>query len=321
MNKVAWGVHSTGRIAHQFAQDIAHVKHTSIAGAYSRTKRNAQSFAREYDVPTVYDSYAQMLEDPTINAVYIASPHTLHLQNVVDAVRAGKAVLCEKPLVTSVSECQHLIDQTRDTSGYVMEAMWTYFLPAIRKAMSWFEEGRIGQLVHIKADFGYPQRPYSPERREYDASLAGGAALEMGIYPVALAWLFLKRQPDSIQLLSKHAPNGVEDDVSALFDYGDCVATLGTSFRTKLQNWAYIIGENGYIAIPDFWRATSCHLYELDTCVASFDDGRTTLGLNYETQSVVDDLLAGRRESPVMPLSASLAFQTTLENLRAPRPG
>jgi predicted dehydrogenase len=201
-----------------------------------------------------------------------------------------------------------------------MEAMWTYFLPAIQKAREWVEQGRIGRLRQVKADFGYPLLPFDPDRREYNAELAGGCLLEMGIYPVALAWLFMQRDPVDIQVTAHKAPNGVEDDVAMLFDYGDesdgAVATLGTSFRSKLQNWAYVIGEEGYIAIPDFWRASECSLYQLDTRVDHFDDGRKSLGFNYETVAANEDIIAGRQQNSLVSWANTIRFQEHMERVK-----
>ncbi len=317
MSGIRWGVISTGRIAHQFAQDMAHVEGGRIVAATSRTVTNAQAFAEEHKVETVYATVEALLADGDIDAVYVATPHTVHLENSLAAVAAGKAVLCEKPITTCTADAERIAQAARDSSVYVMEAMWTWFLPAIRTALEWIEAGRIGRLEQIKVDFGFPKRPYSPDMRVYDARLGGGVLLEMGIYPVALSWLLMRRQPEALHVVSRHAPNGVEDDVNAILDYGDVVATIGTSFRCKLQNWAYLIGEDGYIAIPDFWRAPECRLYELDTLKDKFEDGRESIGLNFETQAVVDDLLAGKTESSIVSLNDSIEFQRTMESIRA----
>lgn len=315
MNEMKWGVLSTGRIAEQFARDMQAVSGATILGATSRTLKNAKAYAQRHGLPKVYSDTNEMLGDPHIDAIYIATPHTLHVQNTLDAIAAGKHVLCEKPIAISPAELTGLIDTARASSVYVMEAMWTWFLPAIRMATQWVNEGRIGKLVQIKADFGYPQRPYSPEMRVYNKDLGGGCMLDMGIYPVALLWHFLRRDPLSIQAVGRHAPNGVEDDVAVLLDYGDCTATIATSFRTKLNNWAYLIGEDGYITIPDFWCARECLLYEIDTLREHFKDKRTTIGLNFETQAMIDDIRNGKTESDVVTLDDSMQFQRTIERI------
>ena len=316
MRKIRWGILSTGRIAHQFAQDFPYVPNGELVAVGSRATASAAAFAEQYQIPHAHGSYQALFADPDVDAVYIATPHTLHYQNTLDAFEAGKAVLCEKPFTTTPEACRSLIRQARATDAYVMEAMWTYFLPAIRKARDWVDQGRIGPIKHIKADFGYPL-PYDPLRREYHAGLAGGALLEMGIYPVALAWLFMQADPQGIEVVARRAPNGVEDDVVMLFTYPGAVATLATSFRCKLQNWAYIIGADGYIAIPDFWRANQCSLYRLDERIDHYQDNRRSLGFNYETVAVNDDLLQEKPQSSVVSWADSLKFQEHMARVRA----
>ena len=319
-NRTRWGILSTGRITHQFVQDFNHVSNGEVVAVASRSRESAEAFAAQYNIPRAYDAYPKMLDDPEVDAVYIATPHTMHYQNTMDAISARKHVLCEKPFTVNVEESRQLFHIANQSSVFVMEAMWTFFLPAIRKAREWVEKGRIGKLRQVKADFGYPLLPFDPGRREYNAGFAGGCLLEMGIYPVALAWLFVQKDPDDIQVVARSAPNGVEDEVSMLFDYGGkddgIVAVLGTSFRSKLQNWAYIIGEEGYIAIPDFWRASECSLFHLDSRIDHFEDGRKSLGFNYETVAANEDIQAGRQQNATMPWSNTIRFQQHMERVR-----
>ena len=315
MQKIRWGIISTGRIADWFVRDFHLVADAELVAVASRSDSSAREFASRHGIPRTYGSYEALLEDPEIDVVYIGTPHTSHLGNATAALKAGKAVLCEKPLTINSAECELLIERANAADRYLMEAMWTFFLPAIRRAQEWVQLGRIGTVRHVKADFGYPL-VFDPERREYNPALGGGALLEMGIYPIALAWLFTKRDPIEIQVFARHAPNGVEDDVGFLFDYGDATATLGTSFRCKLPNVAYIIGDEGYIAIPDFWRARECSLYRLDECIEHFADGRVSQGFDYEATAVTRDLLAGRRQSETVPLAHSLKFQQHLTRVR-----
>jgi len=316
MSRVRWGIVGAGRIAHTFAKDMSATADGMLQSVAARSSDSAREFADQYGIPNSYGGYEALYADPEVDAVYVATPHTLHLQNAGDALRAGKAVLCEKPITVNAAECQALIDIASESASYLMEAMWTWFLPAIRKAKEWVDAGRIGNIVQIKADFGYPQ-VYAADKREYNAELAGGCLLEMGVYPVALAALFADRDPVDISVVSRHAPNGVEDDVAALFNYDDFVATLGTSFRAKLQNWAYIIGEEGYIAIPDFWRAGECSLYHLDTRIDHFDDARSGLGFSYEAVAAGDDILAGRQQNTTMPWGNTIRFQEHMERVKS----
>ena len=320
MEKVRWGIVSTGRITHQFVRDFNFVPNGEVVAVASRSQESADAFARQYGIPRAYEGYERLLEDGEVDAVYVATPHTMHFQNTVDAITAGKHVLCEKPFTISPGESEQLFEVAGRSSVFVMEALWTYFLPAIQKAREWVQQGRIGKLRQVKADFGFPKLPFDPDQREYNADLAGGCLLEMGIYPVALAWLFMQQDPVEMQVVAHKAPNGVEDDVVMVFDYGEdsegAVATLGTSFRSKLQNWAYIIGEEAYIAIPDFWRAGECSLYALDTRIDHFDDGRTSLGFDYETIASNEDILAGRQQNSIMPWDTTVRLQQHMARVR-----
>lgn len=321
MEKVRWGIVSTGRITHQFVRDFKFVPNGEVVAVASRSQESADAFARQYGIPRAYEGYERLLEDDEVDAVYVATPHTMHFQNTADAIAAEKHVLCEKPFTINPMESQELFETANRSSVFVMEAMWTYFLPAIQTAREWVQQGRIGQLRQVKADFGFPKLPFDPDQREYNADLAGGCLLEMGIYPVALAWLFMQKDPVEIQAVAHKAPNGVEDDLVMVFDYGEdsegAVATLGTSFRSKLQNWAYIIGEEAYIAIPDFWHASKCSLFGLDARIDHFDDGRTSLGFNYETIASNEDILSGRQQNTIMPWETTLRLQQHMASVRA----
>lgn len=199
--------------------------------------------------------------------------------------------------------------------------MWTWFLPAIRKALEWVDQGRIGPLRQVKADFGYPLLPYDPERREYKAELAGGCLLEMGIYPVALARLFTQRDPESMQVAAHLAPNGVEDEVSVLYDYGadsdSLRGVLGTSYRSKLPNSAWIIGEEAHIAIPDFWRAQRCSLFTLDECVDRFEDKRRGRGFEFEIMAANADIRDGRQQNAIMSWDETICLQEHMARIKA----
>jgi predicted dehydrogenase len=318
--RVRWGIISTGRIAHQFAQDFRFVPNGELVAVASRSGFQAEAFAETYGIPRAYAGYELMLEDPEVDAVYVATPHTLHYGNSKDAIRAGKHVLCEKPFTVGAREARNLFRLSDQSSVFIMEGMWTYFLPAIRKAMQWIKQGRIGTVRQLKADFGYPQLPYDPESREYSVDLAGGCLFDMGIYPIAMAWLVMQRDPENIQVFSHHAPNGVDDDVVMVFDYGlkggGTLATLACSFRSTLHNACHIIGEHGYIAIPDFWRAKECRLYQLDEPVDHFTDDRESIGLNFEAIAVNEDILSGLKQNVIMTWNNTIKFQEHMSRVK-----
>jgi predicted dehydrogenase len=312
---IRWGVITAGRITHTFSKDIAFCDNTEIFAVGARSIENAQAFADQYGIKHAFAGYDTIFNHPKIDAVYIASPHTLHFEQIEKAILAGKHVLCEKPIVTNIGDLKRAISLAKANNVFLMEAMWTYFLPAIQKAKAWVDGGAIGELLHVKADFGYPI-PYSPELREYDANFAGGCLLEMGIYPIAFNWLFHPQMPDSASGRQWFAPNGVEHDVSWSLEYPNSSACLHTSFRSKLPNVAVLIGTKGTIQIPDFWRATECHLYELETPIDSFTDDRQGSGFEFQIQHTCDAIRNCKTESDVVSFADSLAFQEHIELAR-----
>jgi len=316
MKQINWGIVSTGVIAEQFCQDMQFVSNGKLLAVAARKLEQAEQFSKQHNIEKAYHGYQKLFDDPDIDVVYIATPHNLHFQHAYDALIAGKSVLCEKPFTVSSNECQQLQILAKEKNLFLMEAMWTYFLPAINEAKRWVDAGRIGKIKHIKADFGYPL-PYDPERREWNAELAGGCLLEMGIYPIAIAQFFLELPLKPIAINAQMAENGVEKDVIIMAEVDDVRLTLSTSFQCKLQNWAYIIGDEGYIAIPNFWRADQCSLYKLDEQIDHFSDDRQSLGFNYEAEAVGEAILNNLVEHPKMPLNISFALQQQMEMIKA----
>lgn len=316
MEKVRWGIIGAGRIARAFAADCGRVAQAELVAVAARDRDRAVGFAETYQIPDAYGDYQSLFEADNVDAVYIATPHSHHLEQAAAAMAAGKHVLCEKPMVLNPDQYREMTRLARQHDVYLMEMMWTYFLPAIRRALAWLEAGRIGKLVRVHADFGYPIE-YDATRREYDRELGGGCLLEMGIYPVAFAWLATGRHPEAVLASGQLAGNGVEKDVSAIFEYeGGLSAFLATSFVAKLPNYAHLIGEKGWISIPDFWRAQSCYLYHLEQQVDAFHAPRDHYGFDYQIEAACVDIRHGRRANATVPWAAGLAWQQHLQQIR-----
>jgi predicted dehydrogenase len=315
MKKIKWGILGPGIIAHEFVQDFEHVTNGEVHAVASRSAARSSEFAKTYSIPNAYNNYEQLYEDPEIDAIYIATPHTFHFKQSKQALEAGKAVLCEKPLTEEPESSKKLIQFAKAQNRYLMEGMWTYFLPAIQKAQAWIEDGRIGQLWHVRSSFGYPV-PYDEQSRYYSPELAGGCLLDMGVYNVAMAQLFIGNDIQTIHSQTHRAPTGVDNDVLSQINYGEASATLHSAFRCKLHNHLYLIGEKGYIDIHDFWRARGCVLYEGENIIDSFDDQRKGNGFKYQIEAVNNDLLAGKLESAIVPHEASLGIQQVMQRIR-----
>lgn len=312
--KVNWGIVSAGRISHTFARDIEFVENANVAAVAARNLDSAKEFAQQYGIGKAYQGYDALFADPEIDAVYISTPHTHHFQHAKAALLAGKHVLCEKPITITVEQVEELATLAQQKQLFLMEAMWTYFLPAIKKAKQWIAEGRIGKLKHIKGDFGYPV-PYDPTRREWNNDLAGGCVWDMGIYPVAFNYLFNDSCDYDVQVFGRRAANGADSDVTITYDYGDKDSVLNTSFECRLPNWGFLVGTEGYIAIPDFFRASECSLHVLDDQIEHFKDARDGSGFEFEIAAASNAILAGELETAEMPLATSIELQKRLTSI------
>lgn len=316
MSKLNWGIVSAGRIAALFCQDLAFSQNSHLYAVAARTQADADKFAKQYQIDNAYQGYQRLFDDPNVDIVYIATPHNFHFQQVYDALMAGKHVLCEKPMTVTYDECQILTTLAKSKGLLLMEALWTYFLPALRQAKLWLDEGRIGQLKHVKVDFGYPI-PFNADGREYNPQLAGGCILDMGIYPLAIADYFLTSDISNLYVQANVCETGVEDDVIMIGNSDDVMVSLATSFQCRLSNYAYLIGDKGYIVIPDAFRASECHLYHLDDLVDSFSDNRQSLGYHFEADEACRLIEQGQIESQIVTHNHSLLFQSQLARVKA----
>ena len=313
--KLKWGILGPGIIAKEFAQDFAYANNAELVAVASRSMERSKAFAKEYQIPTPHEGYDDLYNDPNVDAIYIATPHSFHFEQVKKALEAGKSVLCEKPITISPDECEKLIDLSNQTEQYLIEGMWTYFLPTIKKAQEWVNEGRIGKVLHLKSSFGYPV-PYDPNGRMYNPDLAGGSLLDMGVYTVAMACMFLGEEPLSMHSIQQFSESNVDNDTIVTLAYEKGYAHLHSSFQCKLNNHTYLIGEDGYIDIPDFWRARECYLYKVEEVIEHFKDNRKGNGFEFQIEEVSNDILTDKRSPSVVTHETSLAFQKIMRQIK-----
>ncbi len=315
---IRWGILAPGRIAQQFAADLKFADQAVIQAVGSRSRERAEAFAREHDIPNVHADYESLAADPEVDIVYVATPHPQHRENVLACLREGKAVLCEKPFTMNAAEARKIIAEARERKLFLMEAMWTRYLPAPRKVKAWINEGAIGKVQMLKADFGF-RLPWNPKDRLLDKKLGGGALLDTGIYPFSFAsWVF-GRQPERIESAARLGETGVDEWYTAIFDYGDgAMASLTNAVRLPLNSEALIIGEEGKIQVPSFFSAREAKLTRLDGMEETFTDKSSGRGMQHEANEAMRCLRAGELESPVMPLDETLAIMETLDAVRKP---
>jgi predicted dehydrogenase len=310
-----WGIIGTGGIAHTFVRDLGLIDEGEAVAVGSRTEASANAFADEFDIPRRYGSYEELVADPEIDAVYVSTPHPMHHANTLLALNAGKPVLCEKPFTMNSAEARDLVATAREKGLFLMEAMWTRFLPHVVKIRELVENGALGDLVLVEADHGQ-WFPLDPEHRIFAPDLGGGALLDLGVYPVSFASMLLGT-PTRITALVDRAFTGVDGQTSMLFGYdhgAHAVLTCTSLARTATR--ACIAGTEARIEIAgDFYGLTSFDLIKRDRSVETFEFDMQWRGLRYQAIEVARCLNLGLTESPAMPLDESIAIMETMETV------
>lgn len=314
---IKWGIIGVGKIAEKFATDLKAVKNAQLhAVASSSSLERAKDFAERYDAPYFYDSYESIFQTPDLDAIYIATPHTLHAENTLLCLKHKVPVLCEKPFAMNLKQVQKMVEAARENDTFLMEAMWTRFIPAIQKTLDLIAEGCIGKVRNIQADFGF-NAPFLPEKRLLNPNLGGGALLDIGIYPAYLSLLLLG-YPSDIQAISNFGETGIDETTSFVLGYkNEATASLNCTLKARTRTEALIYGENGYIHIEGrFMEAKRITLFETDKKPMKFNFPRKTFGYNFEIEEVSQCVREGKKESSKMPLSMSVKLISLLDEIR-----
>ncbi|PZD96744.1 gfo/Idh/MocA family oxidoreductase [Paenibacillus sambharensis] len=313
---IKWGIMGPGGIARSFAADLLETPGAELAAVASRSKERADAFAQEFGAARSYDSYEAFVQDEEVDIVYIGTLHPAHKEGMLLCLRAGKAVLCEKPFTMNAQEAEEVVQAAREHNTFIMEAMWTRYLPAIVQTRAWIEEGRIGEVKMVTAEFGF-DIGWAPENRLLNKKLGGGALLDAGIYPISFASMIFGQQPSRIMSSAHIGETGVDERFTALFEYeGGQTAQLSASVRLRTANNAFIYGTAGYIHVPNFLFASSASLHTDAEEPLVFTDNRKLNGYIFEAQEAMRCLREGRKESAVMPAAETCDIMRTLDRLR-----
>lgn len=316
MTPIRWGILGPGRIAKKFAIGLQSVPDAKLVAVGSRTASRAAVFAAEFNAPYAYDSYEAMVANPEVDVVYVATPHPMHLEAALLCMKAKKAVLCEKPLTINVRDSQELIDCARREKVFLMEAMWTRFLPPIVQVRDWLARGLIGEPRMVMADFCF-RTDWNPASRALNPQLGGGALLDVGIYPLSFASMVFGGAPLKITGQCHLGETGVDEQSAMVLSYqGGALAVLTCAVRTQSPHEARIMGTEGSIYLPGFWHATEATLMLPGKETKTVTPVRIGNGYNYEAVEVGRCMRAGLMESPVMPLSETLTTMRTMDELR-----
>jgi predicted dehydrogenase len=311
-----WGIIGPGKIAHKFAQDLTAVPNARVAAVLSRNLERAKSFSEAYGANYAYDQLDEFLACPELDVVYIATPHNSHYTFTMACLRADKPVLCEKPWAMSLEQATEMVALARTRKVFLMEAIWTRFMPDTEKILSLIADGTIGEVESIKADFGFRyQGPTSS--RLLDPALGGGALLDIGIYPAFLAQLLLG-SPSSIKAAMRPASTGVDIETSAILSYGqERHVNLHCTFAYHTKTEAFIYGSKGTIHWHSRWHEPSSFSVLLpEVGPSNYFFEYDTFGYHYEAQHVQECLEKELSESELLPLDFSLELTRLLDGIR-----
>lgn len=311
-----WGIIGPGKIAHKFAQDLSKLDNARLSAVASRSQDRADEFARQYSAPYAYDSYEALLECPELDVVYIATPHSEHYTNTMTCLEAGIPVLCEKAFAFNAKEAKEMADLAQRKQVFLMEALWTRFLPTTQKILELIQSDAIGRVLSVKADFGF-KAGYDPNSRLFNPELAGGALLDIGIYPVFIAYLMMG-SPERIQALARMGQTGVDEELGLIFQMADGrMAHLHATLLANTKTEAFIYGEKGTIHIHTRWHEpTHFSLIGADRRPQNYHFDYHTNGYSYEAQEVMRCLDEGLTESPLWPLRQTLELMEILDRIR-----
>lgn len=314
--EIKWGILGPGHIARSFARGLHEAEGARLAAVGSRELGRARAFATEFGISNVYGSYEELAADPEVDAIYVATPHSLHEAHATLCLQAGKHVLCEKPLAVNASQARRMARVAAAESRVLMEAFWTRFLPAIISVREQIAAGVIGETRHIQADFGFRAK-FDPRSRLFAPELAGGALLDIGIYPLNLAFL-LCGPPTEIHATTHLGSTGVDEESAILLRHRNGESSqLYCSLRADTPREAVITGTEGRLNIEfPWWQATRFTVHTREDQSENFEFENRGGGYSDEAEAFMEMIRSGTFESKIMPLSESIAILQTMDEIR-----
>ena len=311
------GVMGCGRMAGWFCTALPVVKDLEMYAAGSRTLEKGQAFAKEYGFKKAYGSYEELLADPDVDLVYVATTISEHYKNVKMCLEAGKPVLCEKAFTINAVQAEELVTLAREKGIFLMEAMWTRCQPVYLKIQEWVKSGLLGDIRAVDGKF-YTKT--GKGHRLYNKSTGGGALVDLGFYPITYACCFLGFEPESIQSHTIIGDKGTDYFDSVVLTYKDgSFAHLSTGLGEDKRADMYIMGTKGRVSIQDelFFSASKAVAYDFDNNVLdSFEQPHLVNGYEYEAMEAVRCLQEGLTESPLVPLDETVAVLKILDKCR-----
>ncbi|KHD36228.1 dehydrogenase [Clostridium acetobutylicum] len=317
MKKIRWGILGLGNIANKFAQTIKSMDSVELYAVASRNKKKAEAFGKEYEVPSkkCYGSYEQLVEDESIDVVYISVPHVFHKELSILCLKNGKAVLCEKPVTMNENEIEEVIRVAKENKLFFMEAMKTRFLPINQKIKSLISEGRIGEVRLLQADFGF-KAEFNPDGRLFNKELGGGALLDVGIYTVSYSSFIFGNHPSNIKSNFYIGKTGIDECVSINLGYeSGKQSQLYAAINLDTTRTANIIGTKGKICVPKFSNANKAYILtdeKEEKIELPFDIN----GFEYQVKEVNKCILEGKLQSEIMSWKDSIEIMKIIDAVK-----
>lgn len=253
--KIKWGIIGLGNIANQFAGDLLLIENAELTAVASRDLSNAREFAKQYKAAKAYESYDLLFDDPEVDIVYIATPHNSHAELSIKALESGKHVLCEKPIALSYTDAQRMVQAAKKHNKFFMEAFWTRFIPSIQEVLQKIENGIIGNVNYIKADFAF-HGSETENKRLFEKELGGGALFDIGVYPLFLSYILLGNPKEILAKAIKHR-NDIDLQISMILQYESAQSVLHASIVSESDMKAVIAGTEGRIELNVPWYAAN----------------------------------------------------------------
>ncbi len=314
--KVRWGIAGLGNIAHKFAEDLKLVPDAELTAVGSRNIDKAAAFAREHRVEAYYGSYLELFKSPEVDVIYIATPHTSHAQLSIQCMDQGKHVLCEKPMGTNRAEVEKMIHVALRNNVFLMEALWSRFNPSIDQVYERINKGDIGKVSYLRADFAFYSLDRSTEGRLLNPALAGGSLLDIGIYPVFLAYLVLG-MPQKILATSNFFTTGVEIQTGIVLSYPNAMAVLYSGLNSRSEMKAEISGTNGSFTLLPRWHETQGYTLEKSGETEHFEMPTPGKGYSYEIEEVNSCIRSGKIQSEKWSHGNSVDLHWILDEIRS----
>jgi predicted dehydrogenase len=311
---IRWGIIGLGKIANKFATDLVTIENIELVAVASRSQQNADEFAAKYNCKKAYNSYLALVNDPEVDAVYIATPHSFHKEHTILCLQHKKAVLCEKPFAMNLQEVTEMIAVAKENNVLLMEALWTFFLPHFNYVLEMVKSDKYGKLKEVEADFGFKSK-YDVESRLLKKEIGGGSLLDIGIYPIFAALATLGN-PDSIEAKATFFETGADSECTIVFNYKEAKATLKSTLLEETPTEAIFTFEKAVIKIH-----TRFHEPASVTVLANGKEETTnfdckTIGYNFEAEHFSQLIREGKQESDIMTFEFSRNLITTLDKVR-----